>query len=103
MSKLDNFIDSTDKRLGGLESGQAMMCQKLTDWMDLQKVRHDEQRIVCEKAFARTEKVEERLSAYDSLLDKIVGAPKVTGYLGTPTIAALAIFAGMILCLPGVR
>ena len=85
MSKLDEFIAHS-------MAAQARIEQKLDDFMTTQKINHEEQRAYCAAHNAWTGAIQKKLDDHEAVKNRMVGAAKVAGIVGTPLFAIIGVW-----------
>ena len=85
MSKLDEFIAHS-------MAAQARIEQKLDDFMTTQKINHEEQRAYCAAHNAWTGAIQKKLDEHEAVKNRMVGAAKVAGIVGTPLFAIIGVW-----------
>ena len=78
--------------MDALKLGQAVMVQKLDDFMVTQKVNHEEQRAYCAAHNAWTGAIQKKLDGHEAIKNRVVGAAKVAGIVGTPLFAIIGVW-----------
>ena len=73
--------------VAAIKMGQAVLVQKLDDFMTTQKINHEEQRAYCAAHNAWTGAIQKKLDDHEALKNRAVGAAKIA------TVAAPLAFA----------
>ncbi len=79
-------MSKLSEELAAIKTGQAVMSQKLDDFMTTQKINHEEQRAYCAAHNAWTGALQKKVDEHEALKNRAVGAAKITALIGTPGI-----------------
>lgn len=93
---MSKMIEKLTDELAAIKTGQAVLVQKLDDFMTTQKVNHEEQRAYCTAHNAWTGALQKKVDEHEALKNRAIGAARIIAWVGgSSTVIGGIITAGI--------